>query len=372
MATDLAIFLATSGHSGVDRLAKNLVPALARRGYRIDLLHIQNHGPTLSEIPEGVRVIELGTRHVYPSLWSVAHYLRREKPHSMFCDKDRVNHTALLARAMAGASTHLTLSMGTTVSIDLAHRGFLHRWKTRLSMGKLYGFAENVIVTSEGVADDMAEHTGLKRNLINVVPCPVVPDRVFTENFRKPNHPWFSDNGPPIIMGLGELGSRKDFVTLIRAFARIRPEYPSRLMIIGRGRDRERLLATAHELGVADAIDLPGFVEAPYAYLAQASLFAFTSLWEGLGFALIEALAIGIPSVSTDCPSGPREILGNGKYGPLVPVGDHVSLATAMLQTLRNPLPKAALQEAARPYEIENATSAYAKALNLPERVGLS
>lgn len=367
MATDLAIFLATSGHSGVDRLARNLAPALARRGYRIDLLKVRHHGPHLDPIPEGVRVIDLGTKHVYPSLWKVAQYLHREKPASMFCDKDRVNHTALLARAMAGSSTHLTLSMGTTVSIDLAHRGFLHRLKTRLSMGWLYRLADNVIVTSEGVADDMTAFTGLPRALINVVPCPIVPAQVFDDNFPKPNHPWFSDGGPPIVMGLGELGSRKDFVTLIRGFARMRSEFPCRLMILGRGRDRERLLATAHELGVSDAIELPGFVDAPYAWLAQASLFAFTSLWEGLGFALIEALAVGVPSVSTDCPSGPREILGNGRYGPLVPVGDHEALATAMLATLRNPLPRATLQEAARPYEIEHATTCYAHALNLPE-----
>ena len=365
MATDLAVFLATSGHSGVDRLARNLIPALARRGYSIDLLKVRNHGPHLDDCPAGVRVIDLGTRHVYSSLGAVAHYLRKNNPRAMFCDKDRVNHTALLARAMAGVSTRLTLSMGTTVSIDLAHRGALHRLKTRLSMGWLYRLADNVIVTSDGVADDMARYTGLPRHLINVVPCPIIPAHVFEGPFPTPDHPWFSDNGPPIIMGLGELGSRKDFVTLIRAFAQIRPEFPCRLMIIGRGRDRERLLATAHELGVADAFELPGFVDAPYAWLAQASLFAFTSLWEGLGFALIEALAVGIPSVSTDCPSGPREILGDGRYGPLVPVGDHAALAQAMLQTLRHPLPRATLQEAAWPYEIERATTAYAEALGL-------
>ena len=118
-------------------------------------------------------------------------------------------------------------------------------------------------------------------------------------------------------------------------------------------------------MGGADALDLPGFVLNPLDYLARASLFAFTSTLEGLGFALIEALAVGIPAVSTDCPSGPREILQDGKYGPLVPVGDHQALAAAMLTTLRNPLPRAFLQEAARPYEIEAATSVYVKALAL-------
>jgi glycosyltransferase involved in cell wall biosynthesis len=138
-------------------------------------------------------------------------------------------------------------------------------------------------------------------------------------------------------------------------------------MIIGRGDDRDRLLAAAHELGVADLLALPGFVDSPYAWLAQARVFAFTSILEGLGFALIEALACGIPSVATNCPSGPAEILQNGKYGPLVTVGDHLALAAALESALLRPLPRAFLQEAARPYEIENATTAYIQALNLGE-----
>jgi glycosyltransferase involved in cell wall biosynthesis len=366
MATDLAIFLATSGHSGVDRLARNLVPALARRGYRVDLLKVRGHGPNLGEVPEGVRVIDLGTSHVYPSLPPLVRYLRQERPASLFCDKDRVNHTALLARKLAGVPTYLTLSMGTTVSIDLAGRGAWHRWKTRLSMGRWYAHADNVIVTSAGVADDMAAYTGLARDHIQVVPCPVVPAAAFAGDFPRPGHPWFAPGQPPLIIGLGELSGRKDFATLLRAFAALRQERPCRLMILGKGRQRETLLELAGQLGVADDLALPGFVDNPLGYLAHGSLFAFTSRWEGLGFALIEALAVGVPSVSTDCPSGPREILADGRYGPLVPVGDEVALARAMAETLANPMPKAVLQEAARPYEIEAATTAYAAALNLP------
>jgi glycosyltransferase involved in cell wall biosynthesis len=370
MAVDLAIFLATSGHSGVDRLAQHLVLALARRGYRVDVLKVRGHGPDLGEVPEGVRILDLGTAHAYTSLLAVARYLRRERPASLFCDKDRINHTAILARALGqglrGQRTFLAVSTGTTLSIDCAERGWLHGIKTRFSTGRLYPYADTVIVTSQGVAEDMAHYTGLDPDLIKVVPCPVVPATAFKGRFTRPDHPWFGDAGPPIIMGLGELCGRKDFSTLVRAFALIQPEYPSRLMILGRGKERDKLLALARELGVAAAVDLPGFVATPLDYLAQASLFAFTSTLEGLGFALIEALAVGVPAVATDCPSGPREILQNGKFGPLVPVGDHQALAAAMLATLRDPLPKDVLRQAAWPYEIEHASRAYALALHLP------
>ena len=373
MTPDLALFFATSGHSGVDRLAHNLVPALARRGYGVDVLQVRGHGPHFAQVPPGVRLIDLGTAHVYTSLPALTRYLRDQRPRSLYCDKDRLNHTAILARALAqglkAPGTYLAVGTGTTLSLDCAERGWLHAAKTRFSTGQLYPLADNVIVTSRGVADDMAAYTGLDRDLIEVVPCPVVAAGVFAGDFPVPDHPWFQQvDPPPLIMGLGELSGRKDFATLIRAFALLRREVPARLMILGRGKDRDRLLALGRELGVAEALALPGFVPNALDYLARASLFAFTSTLEGLGFALIEALAVGVPVVSTDCPSGPREILQDGKYGPLVPVGDHQALAAAMLATLRHPLPRGRLQEAAWPYEIERATSAYVIALALPPR----
>jgi glycosyltransferase involved in cell wall biosynthesis len=370
MGTDLAIFMATSGHSGVDRLVHNMLPVLASRGYRVDLLKVGGHGPHLREVPEGVRVIALGSKHVYTSLPAVMGYLRRERPLSLLCDKDRVNHTAILARALAqpksGSRTFLAVRTGTTLSIDSAQRGWFHAAKTRFSTARLYPFADRVIVNCQAVAEDMARYTGLDRTLIDVVPSPVVPSSAFKGCFSQPDHPWLRDGGPPVVMGVGELCARKDFATLLRAVALMQRDHPCRLMILGRGKHRDKLVELAGELGIAERLALPGFVPSPLDYLAKASLFAFTSTLEGLPFALIEALAVGVPAVSTDCPSGPREILQDGKYGPLVPVGDHRALAAAMLATLHNPLPRAFLQEAARPYEIEGATSAYVKALALP------
>ena len=373
-AQRIACFFSTSGHSGVDRAAKHLIPALARRGYRVDLLKVRRHGPHLDTIPDGVSVVDLGSRHTYACLPALVRYLRRERPAVMLSDKDRVNRTALLAawvaRRLGGGPTRLVFSSGTTISIDLATRGALERWVQRTSMGRLYPFADQVIVTSAGVADDMARYTGLARERIRVVPSPVVPASLFTEDLARPDHPWLGRSDMPLILGAGELCGRKDFETLLRAFARVRAQRPCRLMILGQGRARERLLALAAELGVAEDVALPGFVPEPYAFMAHADLFAFTSRWEGLGFVIIEALAVGTPVVATDCPSGPREILQDGRIGPLVPVGDAAALATAMLQTLEAPPPQALLRDAARPYEIEASTDAYLDAMRLPRWAG--
>jgi len=239
-------------------------------------------------------------------------------------------------------------------------------------MGRLYPLADGVIVTSAGVADDMAAYTGLPRDLIRVVPSPVVSDSLFDADLPRPDHPWFADPGRPLILSVGELCGRKGFDTLLRAFALVRAQRPCRLLILGRGGARQTLLALAGELGVADDFALPGFVPQPYAWMAHADVFAFASRWEGLGFVLIEALAVGTAVVATDCPSGPSEILEKGRFGPLVPVDDHQAMARAITATLDAPLPRQTLRQAARPYEIEASTDAYLDAFGLPRQAGSS
>lgn len=365
----IACFLATSGHSGVDRAARHLLPALAGRGYRVDLLKVRRHGPDLPAPVPGVTVIDLGSRHTYACLPALVRYLRRARPAALLADKDRVNRTALAARALARVPTRLVLSSGTTISQDLASRGWLERQVQRLSMGWLYRLADQVITSSTGVADDMAAYTGLPRPLIRPVPRPVIPAELFDRPrppAGPPPHPWLGTPAVPVILGVGELCPRKDFATLVRAFARLRAQRPARLLILGRGGERGRLLALAAQLGVAGEVQLPGFVADPFPYLARADLFALTSRWEGLGFVLIEALALGTPVVATDCPSGPAEILAGGRFGRLVPVGDDAALAQAMAATLIDPLPAALLRTAARPYEVETSASLYLAAMGLP------
>jgi len=150
---------------------------------------------------------------------------------------------------------------------------------------------------------------------------------------------------------------------LIRAFARVRAHKDCRLVILGEGRLRPELEELAQNLGIADRVAFPGFVNNPYAYMARASLFVLSSAWEGSPNVLTEAVALGRPVVATDCPSGPRELLQDGRYGPLVPVGDADKLAEAMLETLQHPLPPETIREAAAEYTVENSARRYLEVL---------
>jgi len=159
------------------------------------------------------------------------------------------------------------------------------------------------------------------------------------------------------------LTKAKDFSTLIRSFALMRKERPARLMILGDGEERHELEELSRKLGIASDVDMPGFVDNPYKYMAHAAVFVLSSAWEGFGNVLVEAMACGCPVISTDCPSGPAEILENGKYGILTPVGDAAALAEAMVAILNDHINPLDVVRRAQAFGVEQAIVGYLKVL---------
>lgn len=368
----IAIFAATSGHSGVDRVLRNLTAQLDAWGIGVDLLRVRGHGP---EVDLGAlthaRAVDLGSRHVNGAFPALVRWLRRARPAALLTDKDRVNRLAVLARALAHAETRLALRLGTTVSVNLADRGRLERALQRASIRHLYPRADAVIVPSRGAADDLIDYARLDPALVRVVPSPVVTSRLLELAAAPAAHPWLADQaGPPVVLGVGELGFRKDFETLVRAFALVRRRRRCRLIILGRGRRRQRLMGLADALGIGDDVDLPGFDPNPYALMARARLFVLSSRWEGLPVALIEALAAGTPAISTDCPSGPAEVLAGGRCGTLVPIGDAAAMAEGISHWLDHRPDPADLAAAVAPYRIEQSARDYLDALGLLRLAG--
>ncbi|SMC17621.1 Glycosyltransferase involved in cell wall bisynthesis [Desulfacinum hydrothermale DSM 13146] len=368
---DLAVFCATSPHSGVNRLFSNLLPAMASAGVTIDLLKIRNHGPYLHKLHPNIRTLELPVSHVLSCAPHLVKYLKRVRPGTILTDKDRVNRTCIVATRLAKFSGRVMLRLGTTVSTNLHSRGVVDRSIQLLSMRRLYPHADGIIFPSRGAAQDFASITGMPEDRFWVIPNPILTDDILDSARLPASHPWLAHKeGTRIIAAFGELCARKDFETLIRAFVKVQKDIPSRLVIFGEGRRRARLEELIHRLELNGQVSLPGFVSNPFAEMAKADLVVLSSKWEGFGNVLAEAMALGVPVVSTDCPSGPREILEDGRYGPLVPVGDPERLADAIRRTLRSAPSPQELRRAAERYHVHHCATRYMTALGIKTRRG--
>lgn len=361
----IAVLISFSGEGGVERMVLNLVEGFAARGHAVDLLAIRADSAHLGALPEGVTLIDLGVRHSGLSILPLARYLRRVRPAALLAAKDRAIRAAVLARKIAGTRTRIVGRLGTNLSAALEGRDGISRWLRVAPMRWLYPSVEQVVCVSEGVLEDTARLAGLSAGQLCVIRNPVVTPRLSVQAAASVDHPWAHDSDVPLILGAGRLTEQKDFDTLVRAFAKLRARRRARLVILGEGRLRSKLQACAEALGIADDVAMPGFTPNPYAWMARSDLFVLSSAWEGSPNVLTEALALGVPSVSTDCPSGPREVLDGGAFGPLVPVGDVAAMAEAMEATLNAPLPSDTLKGAVAAYTQSASAAAYLAALGL-------
>lgn len=361
----LAVLLSFSGQGGVERMVMNLVEGFAARGVGVDLVAIRAEGMPAVKLPSNVRIVDLEARHSGSAVWPLVRYLRSRRPAALLAAKDRAIRTAVLARAISGVRCRIVGRLGTNLSAALESRsGFVRRMRI-LPIRLMYRWVDHLVCVSKGVLEDTLRLARIPLERASVIRNPVVSKRIDELAQCPVDHPWAQDPSIPMIVAAGRLTLQKDFPTLIRAFAALRARQPARLVILGEGRERARLLQLARDLDVAGDVALPGFVPNPYAWMARARLFVLSSAWEGSPNVLTEALALGVPSVATDCPSGPRELLADGRWGPLVPVGDAAALADAMEHVMRSPLSSELLRAAVFEYARDASAASYLRVLGL-------
>lgn len=365
MEKKLAIFVSFSGDGGVERVIANLCQGFLDFGYAVDLLLVKARGAHMAAIPAGVNVVKLGASQTALCLFPLIRYLRRERPPAVLAAKNRGNRVALLARAMAGVKTRLVVRMDTHLSKALEGTHPLRRFAYYAPMRWLYPKADAIVAVSQGVAEDTAKITGVPLAGIQVIHNPVIVPSLYRQAAMPAAHPFFSPKTHPVLVAAGRFTRQKDFPTLLRAFAQVRAQRPCRLLILGEGQDRTALEALATELGVQEDLAMPGFLDNPYAYIARSDLFVLSSIWEGSPTVLTEALALGIPVVATDCPSGPREITEGGRYGRLVPMRNPDALADAILASLSESHDPEKLRSAVSDYTVAASAAKHLRAMGL-------
>ena len=354
----ITFFLDALHGGGAEKAVVNLLKGLSqRKDFDLDLVLAKLEGPYLDRVPKQVRIINLKTDRVITALFPLIDYLHQNKPWALIGNMGHVNVIAALAKKLSGIQTKLVLVEQNTLS---ASKSNLARAKLVPPLMKLlYPSANLVAGVSVGVARDLENSLGFTTGMVKVLHNPIVDAELFANSTEPLEHHWFGENKPPVFLAVGRLSPQKDFPNLLRALAIVRQKKSARLIILGEGELRPQLEAMAIDLGIEDDVALPGFVQNPYAYMSRASCFVLSSREEGLPTVLIEAMACGCPVVSTNCPSGPEEILAGGKYGYLVPIQNSVALSEAMLQTLDNPLDRAILIERANCFSIDSAVKQY-------------
>jgi glycosyltransferase involved in cell wall biosynthesis len=390
----IAMFMRSmQGSGGAERAMLNLAQGFLDHGQRVDLVMARKTGHFLDEIPPAIRVVDLKVRSALESLKSLpglgrdawfwtrmilatkphfvlgalpglTSYLQREKPDVVISAMDYPNAVAISAAALAGNKVPVIATVHNTLSVEVANA---KRSRIRAQLDvvrRFYPRADSLVSVSRGVADDLADVLGDDGKICTIY-NPVVSADLDMKAAQPLKHPWFPGEGPPVVLAVGGFKPQKDFFTLFRAFAIARKKRHIRLLVLGEGKLRGALTALAADLGIADDLEMPGFVGNPYQYMAQASLMVVSSIFEGLSMVLIEALACGCPVVSTDCPNGPAEILDNGRFGTLVPVKDEEGLAAAILASLESARDKERLIARAHDFTVEQATRQY---LELIER----
>jgi glycosyltransferase involved in cell wall biosynthesis len=325
--------LPTLDDGGAERVMLQLGAGFGARGHAVDLVLAIPGGPLESQIPAGLRVIDLGGRRTAAALPALVRYLRRERPAALLSTLEHSNILALAAGGLARTRARVVLREANV----LLPRDQMHGLQPHLLRALMRGFyrwARAIVAVSKSVAASLIDGLGLPPGRIRTIYNPVVTPGLARQAAAPLDDPWFAPGAPPVVLGVGRLAPQKDFPTLLSAFAQVRARRLARLVILGEGPDRGALEAQARELGVQDDVRLPGYDHNPFRYMGRSAVFALSSIFEGLPGALIQAMACGCRVISTDCPGGSSEILEGGTRGPLVPPRDPPALARGILALL--------------------------------------
>jgi glycosyltransferase involved in cell wall biosynthesis len=351
--------------AGVPLAQLRLARALADRGFEVDLL-IGRVDPAY-DVPDmpGVNVLRLERKNVRGMLLPLCRYLSTVKPAVVFSAEDHLNAVTLLAAIICGSKAKITGSSRVTPFDTYSDSPFTKRWLLKYVMRAVMWRADALTCVSRDMVD---QYRLVFKSPPHVCIYNIVDDRSSRLKMHEPlENEWLVNKDYPVLVAAGRLAPWKGFADLIHAVKILNGKRQVRLLILGDGPLRSELEALIGELGLCDTICLPGYVDNPLKYYKLADVFVLSSHVEGLPNVLVEAMMCGCTPVSTDCPTGPREVLQDGRYGYLVPLRDPTAMAAAIETALDNPIPVERLAEAVAPFEEGRVLAKHFEVLDLGE-----
>ena len=355
----IAILLPSLAGGGAERISVNLANEFLHRGFSVDLILMSATGPFIDLLDPKINIVDLQVSRMREVFSPLKCYLQNEKPEVMLANMWPLTVISIISSKLAFVKTRIFVAEHITWSKAQIEYASWLRVLIPVSMRIFFPFADGIVANSNGTAVNLANFAGLSLDAITTIYNPVV-NKLVTNVKETATSNIDSWNKAEIrILTVGNLKEQKNHELLLQAFSMLLKHRNANLLILGEGHLRSKLERQVAELGIENRVSMPGFRADPYPYYNEASLFVLSSDWEGLPTVLIEALASGTPIVSTDCPSGPKEILGDGRFGRLVPVSDALALCEAMAAALVADHDRVALRNHAKRFSIDNATDQY-------------
>ncbi|MBK9132157.1 MAG: glycosyltransferase [Gammaproteobacteria bacterium] len=349
---------------GIGRNLVNLASCWRDMGIEVDII-VDHRCPTEPpDIPAGVAVIESGGSHPIARLPWLVRYLRRRRPVGILTPVARHTVWALRARTCSRVPLAVVANVHNDYRMTLQALRPGKRHSRIAALRRYYPRCDAIVAVSQGVARSFSQLVDIPEHRLTVIPNPVVTPALVARAETPPGHPWFDAPSMPIIIWVGRMEAQKNADLLVEAFDQLRTTTECRLAFVGTGSEQPRLIERARTSPYSDAIAFLGHQKNPYGFIRRSAVLALSSNWEGFGNVLVEAMALGVPVVSTDCPSGPAEILESGRWGPLIPPNDAAALATGIRQCLEQPLAPAVLREAAQRYRSDVVARRYLHVLS--------
>ncbi|MCB9610258.1 MAG: glycosyltransferase [Polyangiaceae bacterium] len=361
----IAIVLPDLRGGGAERLHINLASAWLHAGFDVDFVLLRAHGELMHLLPEGASVRELGVARMRSAVPALRRYLRAARPDVTLVAMWPLTCIGVVAWLASACRGRLFLSDHTQLSVACLEETSTNLATLGLSIRLTYPLASGVVAVSKGVRDDLCQLGGLSTAHVEVVYNPAAIDPGEAPQTTAEADALWGRSGGFRILTVGTLKPQKDHATLLHAMAQLPETVDAMLVVLGDGPLRAQLTDLANELGVSHRVMFRGFVDDPTPWLRTADLFVLSSRWEGFANVVVEALSFGVPVVSTNCPSGPSEILEDGRFGDLIPVADPASLSRAILASREKAWDRAALMERARHFSVSTIAQRYLQVMGL-------
>lgn len=364
---DIALFLPTLYSGGAERVQINLARYFLDQGLRVDLVVCKYFGSLKDKVPSGVRLVSLDASRVMFSLPAYLRYLRIARPSVVLSSVENANIISCVGKMFSSHRHRLIVRLDNSLTEPGRRPLQMHRWPVTAAVACTFHAADEFVAVSDGLKTQLSRLPGLSKKPIHRIYNPIIHEEFDAQARLAPTLPSSIQPGQPFVLAAGRLHKQKGYRHLLLAFAHAISQRPAHLVILGEGDDREELQSLAASLGIAAHVHFLGYTPNPLAYMRHAAVFVLSSIAEGFGNVIVEALACGTPVISTDCPHGPREILAGGRYGTLVPVDDVDALACAITASLDRPKPSMSneLKEHLRLFSIETIGKQYIAELKL-------